>query len=35
LDHVTCVDVPFGIVVGPSVYPELGENSCELAATDG
>ncbi len=35
LDHVTCVDVPFGIVVGPSVYPELGENTCALATTDG
>jgi hypothetical protein len=34
IDGVTCRDVPFGIVVGPSVAPTLGNNSCELVASD-
>ena len=34
IDGVTCRDVPFGIVVGPSVTPTLGENACTLVASD-
>lgn len=33
LNGVTCTDVPFGIVVGPSVAPTLKDNSCDLAAS--
>jgi hypothetical protein len=33
LTGVTCRDVPFGIVVGPSVAPTLKDNSCDLAAS--
>lgn len=34
LDGVTCEDVPFGIVVGPSVAPTLGQNACGLVASE-
>lgn len=34
LDGVTCEDVPFGIVVGPSVAPTLGQNACGIAASE-
>lgn len=34
VDHTTCENVPFGIVVGPDAHPDLGDNDCALASGD-
>jgi hypothetical protein len=34
MDGLRCVDVPFGIVVGPEAHPRVGETDCELASSE-
>lgn len=33
VDHLTCEDEPFGIVVSPEAHPQVGETDCDLASS--